>query len=366
MEKSSHRICLTRPPYPAFFLRVFGNDGVLSYKAKCISTGFILYAIGLGVNIVSGTWPAFINDIGFLTNSILVGIVIFGVFAVCNQIDSTLRTIDKVVGHSQKKRFISFLEKWNGEPVWFVRERYWYHFHTLSLTILVALWSYTGVIGNYGWVIETTPNSLYHIFWSGTVGYISGVAVNRFGNYTFLINEYCELFLDPEKLNLIYPKTRKAFESLGRLALRADLVLAIPTIAILINSLSYWWKTGLILPFSSFSHLFMMASYACTLIFVFFFPLKNAHKFLVQIRTRAIERVEADLSLVFAKKTERTDSYSTIDSLLSIHDRLDKMSTWPLNLKSAMSASVIFLLPVLTGAVFQLILEYGFAGVFGR
>lgn len=306
----------------------------------------------------------YIMDIGFLTNSILVGIVIFGIIAVCKQIDSTLSTMDKVIGHSKSKKFVSFLEKWNGEPVWFMKERYWYHFHTLSLTLMLALWSYTRIIGKYGWVMETSANGLYHIFWSASIGYIAGVAVNRLGNYTFLINEYCDKFIDPDRLSFMSSKTRRAFESLGKLALRADLVSAMPTAAILVNSLDYWSKTGLILPFSSFPHFLLTVAYVCTLIFLFFFPLKNAHKRMVETKKRAIERVDADFSSVLAKTSDQIDVYSVINGLLSVRDRLSKMSTWPLSIRSTMSASIIFLLPVLTGAIIQLLLEYVLSGIF--
>lgn len=356
--KSQQNICLTRPPYPEFFLRVFGNDGKLSYKVKCISIGFILYGAGLLVNVVSGTWLAFINDIGFLTNSLLVGIIVCGVLAICKQVNSTLDTMNKVIGHSKKNEFRSFLEKWNGEPVWFVKERYWYHFHTISLTVMISLWSLFGLIGNYGWVIETAANRLYYILWSGVIGYSAGIAVNRYGNYTFLINQYCADFVEPSKLRFLSSATRKAFESLGKLAVRADLVVAIPTIAILVNSLSYWIETGEILPFSKFPHLLMMLAYICTLIFVFFYPLKNAHERMVQIKNREIQNIDNDLSSFLGDVGKGIHVYSNIDSALSLRDRLGKMSTWPLSLRSTISASLIFLLPVLTGAAIQLFLEY--------
>lgn len=341
-------------------MRTFGNDGRFSYKVKCISIGFVLYILGLVINILSGTWQAFVSDIGFLIMSLLVGVIVFGVFAVLKEIEPTLKKMDVVIGHSDDPKFKAFLEKWNGEPIWFVKERYSYHGETIFLTVLLVAWFCVGIIGDYGWVRSAPLNRWFYAFWIAVVGYLAGVVVNRYGNYTFLVNEYCRDFLDPNRCDFILPKTRSAFKALGRLALKADLVLALPTIVILWHSVT-WSQEG-IFAFSKPWHMFMTVVYMLTLVFVFFFPIMNAHRCMAKAKEISVERINASLVSRMKEAYGKPEVYTLLDSLLSFNDRFARLSTWPLDVGSTIGASFIFILPVLTGAAIQLFLEYVIKG----
>ena len=93
---NNSKIDLTNPPFRAYFLKIFGNSGILSYQLKIV----LLVSGVFIIDIVHAYWMNVLSYylIDHIRHIILLLLPItFILFIhVCNQVDVTLEVLNKI------------------------------------------------------------------------------------------------------------------------------------------------------------------------------------------------------------------------------------------------------------------------------
>ncbi len=346
------------PSFPEYFLRIFGNKGILPYQVKCLSLGPALYFLGLVVAYFSNTLYDFIIDYGFLANSIISSITFCAIIYACHQINPTLAELDSVIKHSQNEEYAKFLKAADDEEK-VLSPKFWYYFYVLITPSILVLFACLGLIGP-PWLVTNggIAARLYYLFWLIVMGITAGVSISRIGYYAFTINDYCERFVLPKRINFLVPNQVDGLKPLGSLALKFNIALVIPSLIVLI----FFFRTVYVLPeiYAPRAPVYtlILLAYVVVLIFVFIFPLRNAHKSLLNGKKETIKKIQEKTAKFEAEGAiEDLEKLGAIGSNLAAYTIVKKMGTWPINFQTLVSAFATVLFPLIGGVVLQILFE---------
>lgn len=351
----------TDPSFPAPFLNTFGNDGVLSYKVKCVSIGFMLYVLGAFVTIASNTFPEYIKDYVYFVCPITGGVTLCLIIHACKQINPTIVELDQTVQHSKKKEFKQFVHKINHDRFGILL----YYVFTLGFSTTFAILGYTGVIGP-PWVKAVSQSSayinrIYYILWCAAMGYILGCGLNRLIYYSFVIDVYCKKFVLPEKINMFIPRTKTSeLQPLGMLGLRFNIACTMPTVLILTAVVKVYLE-GRVLLLTRPIYAIMTVVYLAILILIFFFPLRNSHYTLKKAKEGTINHLNTLTKQVAdAGVPNDPEGLAKLNSIYLTVERIKKTTTWPLNFDLLVKLLATIMFPIVGGAILQILFEYVF------
>lgn len=351
------RLNLTDPAYPAPFLKTFGNDGVLPYKIKCVALGVAVWILGYVHAYIMDVLDLFLNDIIFLTISILVGITLILVMHVCKEIDPTLRTLNDIFQKSDTE-FKQFIQRWNLQSP---------RFYYLCLVVFAAfayvtyMLAFFPVFYEYGdpapWIRTLVENGtagpLTYVFASFIAilaGVVLGVGFNRVLYFVRIIDDYGKRFINSEKIDLRRAILPEELTSLAKLAIKIDMIVAVPT------TISAWifFKSLLTLGLVNYG---IIAYLVCSmLLFVFFsiFPLRHLHRETARAKHRLIKTLDKEIQQANEQIRFGIQGISLFHDLLSVRDQVRKMSTWGINTGLLIRFFMAGFLPLVIGALLQI------------
>lgn len=349
----------TKPSFPEFLLKCFGNNGVLSYKTKCVSIGIILYVLGALTTLSSNSFYGFLNDYAFFVNTIVGSITFCAIVRSCKKMNATFAQLDKTIEHSKDKRFGDFVNEIDRNPM----SALWYYVPSVGFAILFAIFGYSGIIGP-PWVKEVTleariVNHSYYILWCAVMGFILGVALNRLFYYSSAIHKFCTRFVVPEKIRFLIPEEAGGLKPLGNLALSFCVACTIPSLAIFVTNVKTYIEGDPL--FNRPIYVLMMVIYVSILSIVAFFPIKASHNTLREAKQIVIGQLD-ELIVKTEKEVTHTnpEGFLTLNSIVSMRDRASKAPIWPLNISLFIKFLTTILFPLIGGALTQVWFEYLF------
>lgn len=356
---------ITLPPYPAPFRRRLASNGILSYKVKCLSIGPILYILGALTTLATDTFHEYINDYAFFVACMILSVSFCGVVYACKQISPTINDLDKTDEHSKNSEFRGFINFATQEGYWYhIRDRYWNYLHTFGLSALSVIVAYLGIVGT-PWVREVGLNArqvnhVYYMFWAAIMGYIVGLAFELTWGYSYVINRYCQDFIQVDNIRLLPLEEAGGLKPLGKLAFRINIASALPTIYGLTVIFKEWTEKGTTLLDKPFQ-LFILVVYVPVLTLIFLYPIYPAHKKILEAKQKAKENLSDMIKRTFTIRTlDNLESYDSLNSLLSTHSNLRRVSTWPLSLRLSIGSAVTILFPLIGGVILQIWFEFVF------
>jgi len=368
VEVTSHdKFDMTIPSYPAPFRSWLVRSGSISYKFKCLSIGPFLYIVGTLTTLATNTFHEFVLDYAFLLGCIISSVALCGIVYGCKQISPTINQLDETVEHSKDTRFKNFIFEMTNEGSWCgVRNRYWYYSHAFGLAVLVAISAYLGFIGppwvkdvsqRFGWI-----NHFYFFgFWAPVMGYILGLGFELAWMYADSINRYCSGFVKADKIKLYPLEGSGGLKALGKLAVKINIACVTPMVYILVVLFKTWTERGTTLMGNPL-YLSMLAIYATVLALVFFYPIMPAHKALVSAKAKAKDCLNRMAKQSFGQGVfvDSPENCILLSSILSSRQSLNKVSTWPLDLRLSIWSMSTILFPLIGGAILQIWFELFF------
>lgn len=348
----------TNPSFREIFLKTLANDDTLPYKLKCVGFAFILYAFGAFTTLMTNTFSKFIIDYAFLATTVAGGLTLCLIVSACKQIDLTIANLDPAFKHSEKEEFARFLQETNDCRFAVL----WYHLLSISFSAFFAILSFLGVIGP-PWVKAIDPaskgiNLAYYMLWCAVMGYGVGVALYLLKYYSSTIHAYSERFLTSERINLLIPTFEMSgLRPLGKLSLRFSIACSVPTFAILVTVFSHYMGEGAFL-LSKPAYGALTVAYAGILILVFFFPLRQSHRVLVQAKKNAIVHLDKMIQPVIdSNNINDTETLLNLNGICLIRERVLKKSSWPVDLDTLVRFLATVIFPIVGGALLQTLLE---------
>jgi len=354
MEKEPERtFCPTNPPFPEVFLRFFANDGLLSYRTKCLSVGIIFYLLGAFAAYISGMLYYYFIDYGHFLVSVVAGVSFYLIINVCKQINPTIAELDNVMHHSDEEKFEGFVQRWTYDfPYWY------YLCLTTGITVALVqnlfpeLWTVWPEWFSRG--LQEPLIRLYSLLWGICVNSLIAVSFNRMTYYTFFVNAYCRDYIRNAKLDFLVTDVSTDLKGLGKLAVKACLAVALPILIEGVNFFKYLSKYGKI----SNWHCFGLVAYVGVLVFTLLFPLRHAHKAMVNGKKEAVSNVNKEIRRTQGEISADSKGFLKMHNLLRVRERAKAISTWPLDfvLYSKFAAAVMF--PIVAGAILQIAFEH--------
>jgi len=355
-KHTDEKLELTTPPYKALFLKTFGNDGRLPYKIKCVALGVIMWIFGFFHAYVMNVLDLYMKDFIFFTLSILMGIAFAMVIHVCNQTDTTIRELNTIFQESEKD-FQKFIHKWNRQsPIFYylsVAVFTMASMITFVLAFFPATYTYTdpalwirvlveNVTANY-------PTYLYVSFIAIVIGIVLGVSFNKIIYCVRVIDDYGKDFISYKKIDLRRAIIPEELTSLARLAIKIDLVIAVPTT---VGALLFF--NGLLnLRIMNLTILAYLIVSMFLLVFFSIYPLRHLHKELAEAKRELMKELNDEL-LQSDMQHDRLTQIPFFHSVLVLHDKVKAMSTWGINTGLLIKFFMTGFLPLVLGALLQI------------
>ena len=341
-------------------MKTLAKGSTISYRLKCLGIAFLLYTIGIFATGATNTFSQYVNDVTFMATTVAGGLTLCFVVSASKQIDPTIRQLDQALKHSETKDFARFLKEVNDDRL-AVR---WYYLLAMGFSAFFAVLGVLGVIGP-PWVKFVDPqqrsiNLAYYVSWCAVMGYGVGVGLYLLRYYSSAINSYSKRFLTPEKIDLLDPINEKSgVKALGKLALWFSTACTMPSIAILVTIFVSYRRGEELWLLRSSPHVMLVLVYTGILIFIFFFPMRQSHRALVKAKQNTIRSLDKIIKSTLDLRTSGdSEALLKLNSILLLRERVEKTSSWPLNLGIFVKFLATVFFPMVGGAVLQLYLEY--------
>ena len=363
---SSHdNFDLTIPPFPAPFRRWLVSDGIIPYKFKCLSIGPFLYTLGVLVSLATHSFHKYIFDYPVLFACIVSSVALCGIIYGCKQVSPTINQLDETLEHSKDSKFKDFIFEVTNERYWcHTRYRYWYYLHTFGLAALIGAIAYLGFFQPPTWIRDVSQNTLwisniFFILTCAVIGYIVGLGFDLTWTYAYCINKYSNEFVKAEKIELFPLEGAGGLKPIGKLALKINIASVIPVAYALAALYKAWDVDGMTLVDKPLS-IISLGIYVIMLTIIFFYPMMPVHKELVKAKAKVIDH----LGLIIKQKfrgvgpQDSPEKYILLNDLLSTHQRLKRIPTWPLDARLSFWSMSAILFPLIGGAILQIWFEF--------
>ncbi len=344
------------PPFSEPLLKLIGNDGILSYRVKCIAIGPLFYLVGLLVTLLSGTFAIFVSDYAFCIACLMSGVNLYVILHACKQVDSTIGELNNILHYTTDEKFSSFINWAKNES-----PRRYYLWVIIPVLFLVI----AGTLGYIGppWVKEVQlsaylPNKMYYLSWCILMGYLLGVGFNRINRYAHTIYNFSAMFCKPSRIKIFSQDGLGGLRPLTKLALKINMATALPGFVGVVYLMKSWTERGypiIALP----SYALMAFVYFIVLVCIFIFPLWPVHKAMVTAKNRAQKQIDNIVEKIEFSDVDKIDidSVDLLSKTLSIREKISKMSTWPLNFGLFIKFVTTGICPIIVGALIQIFLE---------
>lgn len=350
------RIDLTNPQFRAVLLKTLANDGLVSYKLKCLAICAAAVMLGFAHAYALGVYDLFIHDIFAFVIPIMGGIALALVFYVCKQMDITLEKLNKTFVKSETD-FKRFVYRWNRQSPFF----YYLCIGVFVISCLAAsalaffpaTYGFTSPSPWIGKLVENgsvgLPTYVYFFFSNFLLGITLGIGFNRILYCVRILDNYGKSFISFDKIDLHWASTPEELTWLARLAVKIDMIVAVPTTIctlIFLQSL----VAGVV------NIVMLIFLVACILLFFFFsiFPLRHFHRELVKTKRLLIEDLNHTLQHVGKRSTLGIREHADI---IIVKNHVKNMSTWGIDTGLLVRFLFAGLLPLVLGALLQIILE---------
>lgn len=348
-----------------YLFRIIGNNGILSYQAKCLALVLLLYAPGLVITALTGAMTKFVLvGWGFFLSNILIGIIVWLLIGFLKKINDKLEQVSEIIaplksvpeqkGRNKEgdwKNRISSYKVWahKGHPF------LWYYSFALVAAIgsfLICKFVILERVG-IGWIENNPFNEGYLLIWFIALGFIGGACLHYIIGGFWLIRKYCKDVISEEEIKPLDPDHTGGLRELGRLALDLDLVVALPSLAFLI----YLPQNPGILSIEVLIGLSIL--YCLFLVTVFFISLSPAHdvmtrakiEHLLKIHKEYREMHEKLLDKLSTEKRLDTRDFEWLNGLYGLYDRVESMAVWPLDYRILLRFLITSVIPLIASVI---------------
>lgn len=360
-EDGKVKLNLTDPPYPALFLKAFGNDGRLPYKIKCFALAVSIWVVGFVHAYVMNVLDLYVRDIPYLLLSILLGITYIVLMHVCKQTDSTLRELDKIFGRSENE-FKEFIGKWNRQPPLF-----YYLCLVISAVSVLALsllqffpvtYEY---VGKSPWLrafIESgtvSPLTYSYVSLSNILlGIMIGIGLYKVVNIARIIDDYGDKFIkNSKRIDIRRAILPQELTSLAKLAIKIDIIVAVPTTISVWIFLHDLFTNGIV----NYGILVYLMGSILVFVLCSAYLLRRLHHEMEKAKEELIGKLDRDIQQVTQQIGQGIQGISLFHDLVVVRDQVKRMSTWGVNTGLLIRFFMTGLLPLVTGALLQIWIE---------
>jgi len=363
-ESNTEQLNLTNPPFKTFFLRVFGNSGKLPYQLKLIILVGVITGIGYTHAYVMNVTNIFAENIRglFFTPTVVIIIAIAFVY-VLKQIDPTLKQLNEVFLRSESdfKRFKEFVNNW--------RKPETSSFYYLSIVIFATISFYISIFAYFPMTYNFSPPDVVvaYLVKNGTVslftyvyyslcailwGIFVGIGFNRLFYGVKIIRNYGKCFISSDKIGFIHAIRQEGITYLANFAVKIDIIVAAVTLwsayrlfENILKQEPYYFQMGYLV--------------VCIFVFVIFsiFPLLQLHKEMVKAKKRLISSIDERIHQVHEQLNQGTNGISLFNDLIDFRSKVNKMNTWGSNTGISIRMLMLFILPIVLGALIQIMFE---------
>jgi hypothetical protein len=347
-----------------FFISVIGKDGKPPYWLRCILFGMILYIVGAVFAFFSNTMypdPArglirgYLSDYYILVFSIVAGLTPLSVIralrglgdklvytdeCLYDDLDNDAKETEKAYGgqttvsEGNTLRKLNLLVQGMMEHDGIVkRSRLLYYLSSLGFAIvgfcLGIYWSVSNTVSTWS-SAQFGASSNFFIAYCAVIGYAVGALVFISARGIAIVRRYCKNHVSCERISALSPDKLGGLEKVGQFSLGLDAAAAIPGLVFFASVFSGT-------PIEHPSVAISLAFYTVILIMIFFLPIYPFHKEMAHAKEEAfrqVNRVFKEVYLRIWNEHKATDPHliSTLKDTYFLHERISKMSGWPLNL----------------------------------
>jgi len=344
-----------------YLFKILGNDGNLSYEAKCLFLVAILYTPGLIVTTLTDTVKEFISiGWGFFLSNVLLGIVVWLLISFSRKANDKLVQVTEIIAPTKKeseelKEWKEKIEEYKEWTHFELTKWYWHYFQAITATIggfLICKFIILERVG-IGWIQNNLLNELYFLAWFSFLGFLAGSSLSYVFIGFWLIRKYCKDVISEKEVKPLDPDHTGGLRELGRLSLDLDLVVALPSLTFLI----YLPQRPEVLSVEVLGGLSIL--YCLLLISVFFITLSPAHNAMVKAKIDCLTKIHKEYremhetlieKLVTEKRLKKED-YERLKGLYDLYDRTESMAVWPLDYRILLRFLVTSVLPLIASVI---------------
>ena len=349
---------LFRVPFKVVPLGFF-KRGRLLYL-KFLSLLSLLWAPGLLATHISGSLDLYVNGWSHFMFDLILCASIFLLADLCDQTVATIEKMDKITHHTNDGRFPNFIRKWSSSStVWYVLCVFGGLMYSLPQIYLNAV----GSPLHFPLPVWTDPeyilmekvrvNSVYLLFENIITLLILGTGFNRYIHYLLVINDYGDKFLRKTYIDLLSPDVVKSLKPFQKLIVKSVFFISVP---FTVNSFFLFEhlirKGNISLLFSG-----LTVVYVVFFLFTLFNQMKWVRQVLLNAKREALSIIDERIRKVRANIEDEV-SFLILAELFSFRDRLEKTSMWAFDVEIISKSSLALIMPIIAGAVIQIILEH--------
>lgn len=326
----------------------------------------LLWAPGLLVSHLSGSFLLYLTDWAHVAYDAMTCIGLLLLINLCRQTTTAIYELDEVVNHTRDKEFSTFLRDWNRNSlIWYslcIITPIGYSICMISFNLLglphgpVPPWvDWQGFGTSLPHVSLTTArvNSFYWTYESFLNQLILGIGFNRFAHYFIFINDYGKKYLDKKSIDLLNPQDTEGVKPFSRLVVKSTFFCSLP---LALSSLVFFER---VVFRKDISVTWLITIAVCVSLFVvtFFYQMKWVRSTLLNSKTQALSIIDEEIQKARRRIAEDLGAFSDLVSLFAFRDRLKKTHTWAVDTEMLSKFFLAILIPILGGAIVQIVLE---------
>lgn len=349
-------------PIASFFSKHLGLPRRPVYFClKLLGLFLFLWAPGLLVTYISGSFFLYLTDWSHLFYDVMVVTGLSLLINLCQQTTSTMDELKTVVHDAKSQRYSIFIQKWNNSSLT------WYFLCIITpLAYSICNISFNAVGLLHGppppWAdVETAEvslevvrlNSIYWFFESTFNQIILGIGFNRFIHYLLFINAYGKKFLGNTSIDLLMPDAIEKIKPFQRLVVKSTFFCSLPLTLISLFFFEHLVRKQRI----SFFQLGGIIVLVSLFVFTLLYQMKWVRQVLLNSKSAALSIIDMEIGKARRKITKDTEAFLTLTNLFTFRDKLKKTHVWAFDTKLISRFFLAILLPILGGAFIQIILE---------
>lgn len=249
---------------------------------------------------------------------------------------------------------------------WYDRWSFWYYSQAFGMAIIglvgakLAHWpERVEWIYSQGEVRAYFPaNDVYFLAWFTFIAFLAGVCLFYISTGFWTIREYCRKVITKDEVFPFDPDRTGGLKELGRLSLDLDLMVALPSLIIVIyiildpSIFTGWVGKEFIYALTGL--------YTLLLVLVFFISLSPAHGAMIESKSDHLKDLHSEYrdiheKLMFKLKSKgeklKSEDYKIVKGLYDLFDRADSMSVWPLDYRIMLRFILTSILPLIAALI---------------
>ena len=348
------KIDMSRSYFPEVFLSALGKDGRwLSYPIKCLLFGVALWVTGFIVAYLSGSSHSFIQQYGFLTTCLVVGLTLWVLIRFFKKIDDTFIKLE--LTSAMLDEFFEWVEKKEGSRLAF----FGYYSSAIGFGIIGFLFSYFVLPSGQPfqtppWVVNEATLG-YLVVWYALIFFMIGACIAKAVGAIRIIRHFCKEYIKSENLMPLNPDKTGGLRLLGKLCLELDMAVAIPSIVFIV----YFIKGVTI--FNAYTLAFLFV-YTLLLAIIFFLPITPAHDAMFDAKEKELQKLSTLFRDFYSAISDRKKALDPkyLEGLRSLHflyEEVNKMAVWPLDIRTIARFLVTSFLPWIGAITVEIVLK---------